>query len=57
MDILMAIDAFDSDLPETPSITLFMTGETGCCQVCTSQFKRTFIVLFNGKTGSFKSQD
>ena len=57
MDVLMAIVAFDTYLPEAPCIRFFMTGETGRCQVCASQFKGTFIVHFNGKAGLFKSLD
>ena len=57
MDVFMAIIAFYPYLPEAPSVFLFMTGETGSCQMCTGQFKGTFIMHFNCKTGWFKSLD
>ncbi len=57
MDVLMAIITFYTYLPEAPSVILFMTGETGCCQVSTGQFKGTLIMQFNGKAGLLKSLD
>ncbi len=36
MDVLMAVVTSYPYLPEAPSVFLFMTGETGGCQVCTS---------------------
>ena len=35
MDIFMTINASVTNLPETPFVTLFMTGKTGRCQVST----------------------
>jgi hypothetical protein len=55
MDVLMAIVACDSYLPEAPSFTPLMTAETGCSQVCSSQFKGTLVMHFNGIGGLFKS--
>ena len=57
MDVLMAIDTFSTNLPEAPFVILFMTGETGSCQVSSGQLKMAVIMPFYGKTGSFKSQD
>jgi hypothetical protein len=51
MDVLMAVVTSYPYLPETPSVFLFMTDKTGGCQVSTGQFKGTFIMHFNGKTG------
>ena len=50
MDVLMAVVTSYPYLPEAPSVFLFMTDKTGGSQVCTTQFKGTFIMHFNGKT-------
>lgn len=55
MDVLVTIDAILTDLPEGPFATFFMTGKTGCCQVCPGQLERAFVVSFYGKRGYFKS--
>jgi len=47
MDILMTISAPDSDLPETPFLLLFMTCDTGSCQVGSLQFEIPVIMLLN----------
>jgi hypothetical protein len=57
MDILMAIVTLDPYIPEAPLIILFMTCETGRCQVRARQFKGSFIMHFNGKPGLLKSMD
>jgi hypothetical protein len=56
MDVIMAIDTTDTDLPETPFVTLFMTGKTGGCQVGTCQLKCSLVMPFNGKVGPLKTK-
>lgn len=57
MNVLMAFGTFQTYLPEAPSVILFMTGKTGCCQVSTFKRKRRSVMLLNGKTGTVKSKD
>jgi hypothetical protein len=55
MNVFVAIVAGDTYLPEAPSVILLMATETGCRQVCTSQFKGTLVMHFKGKSGLLKS--
>jgi len=56
MAVLVAIDTFYSNIPETPFVSLFMAVETGCGQMGPGQLKVGLIVPFNGIFGLFKSQ-
>ena len=56
MNIIMTIDTFFTNLPETPFGILFMTGETGSSQVCTLQLKFALIMPLNCEVRLFKAQ-
>ena len=56
MDIIMTIHTRAANFPETPIFILFMTGKTGCCQVCTRQLKSGLIMPFSCESGSFKAK-
>ncbi len=53
--VLMAVDTAVPDLPETPLLLLFMTGDAGCCQVRSLQRKNPGIMHLQGKGGACKS--
>ncbi len=56
MDIIMTIDTFFANLPETPFGILFMTGETGSSQVSTGELEIALIMPLNGEIRPFKTQ-
>ena len=56
MDVFVAVDTLQSDVPETPFILFFMTGKTGRRKVRSGQFKLAMIMHFKGVTGPVKSQ-
>jgi len=56
MDIIMTIDTFFANLPETPFGILFMTGETGSSQVSPGELKFALIMPLNCEVRLFKAQ-
>lgn len=51
MNVLVAVAAFFTDLPEFPALTFAVTLEAGDGQVCTAQGKGSIPVPFDGVQG------
>ena len=50
VDILMTIEAPDSNIPEVPVFGFLMTGNAGDCKVCSFKNEFSLVVLFNGES-------
>lgn len=55
MNILMAIAASATNIPERPVVGFLMAGKAGRCQMRSLKPENTIVVLLYGKTGFLKS--